>query len=55
MNLLRVNKGQNLICLTDEVIARHEKGRTKRRRWIHSEHLIWKPPVFTRDQLRFGW
>ncbi|KAI9572313.1 histone acetyltransferase, MYST superfamily [Boletus coccyginus] len=53
LQLFRHWKGQHIICLSDAVLEKHEKVRSKRRRRIHPEHLIWKPPVFTRDQLRF--
>ena len=41
--------------LSDAVLEKHERQMKKKRRRIHAEHLHWKPPVFTRDQLRFGW
>ncbi|KAG6332230.1 hypothetical protein ID866_6857 [Astraeus odoratus] len=53
LQLFKHYKGQHIICLSDAVLEKHEKVRNKRRRRIHPEHLIWKPPVFTRDQLRF--
>ncbi|KAH7911978.1 histone acetyltransferase, MYST superfamily [Hygrophoropsis aurantiaca] len=53
LQLFKHYKGQHIICLSDAVLEKHEKVRNKRRRRIYSEHLIWKPPVFTRDQLRF--
>ncbi|KAI6045975.1 histone acetyltransferase, MYST superfamily [Pisolithus marmoratus] len=53
LQLFKHYKGQHIICLSDAVLEKHEKTRNKRRRRIHPEHLIWKPPVFTRDQLRF--
>jgi len=55
LQLFKHYKGQHIICLSDTVLERHRKWLAKRRRSIFSEHLIWKPPVFTRDQLRFGW
>jgi len=55
LQLFKHYKGQHIICLPEAVLERHEKVRNKHRRRIYSEHLIWKPPVFTRDQLRFGW
>lgn len=55
LQLFKHYKGQHIICLSEAVMERHEKVRNKRRRRIHPEYLIWKPPVFTRDQLRFGW
>ncbi|KAI6157493.1 histone acetyltransferase, MYST superfamily [Pisolithus tinctorius] len=53
LQLFKHYKGQHIICLSDAVLEKHEKTRSKRRRRIHPEYLIWKPPVFTRDQLRF--
>ncbi|GAW04248.1 DEAD-domain-containing protein [Lentinula edodes] len=55
LQLFKHYKGQHLIVLNDTVLERHEKLRKKNRRRIHPENLRWKPPVFTRDQLRFGW
>ncbi|EPQ57697.1 hypothetical protein GLOTRDRAFT_104867 [Gloeophyllum trabeum ATCC 11539] len=55
LQLFKHYKGQHVICLSDAVLERHEKVKNKKRRRIHPECLIWKPPVFTRDQLRFGW
>ena len=55
LQLFKHYKGQHVICLSDAVLEQYEKARSKRRRRIVSENLVWKPPVFTRDQLRFGW
>jgi histone acetyltransferase HTATIP len=55
LQLFKHYKGQHIICISDAILERHAKWLSKRRRHIHAEHLIWKPPVFTRDQLRFGW
>jgi histone acetyltransferase HTATIP len=55
LQLFKHYKGQHLIVLNNAVLERHEKIRKKNRRRIHPECLKWKPPVFTRDQLRFGW
>jgi histone acetyltransferase HTATIP len=55
LQLFKHYKGQHLIVLNNAVLERHEKLRKKNRRRIHAECLRWKPPVFTRDQLRFGW
>ncbi|KAK7472725.1 Histone acetyltransferase [Stygiomarasmius scandens] len=55
LQLFKHYKGQHLIVLNNAVLERHEKIRKKNRRRIHPECLRWKPPVFTRDQLRFGW
>lgn len=55
MNILRYYKGQHIICITDQVAQAHEKLKKKKRHKLSSNKLIWKPPVFTASQLRFGW
>ncbi|KAJ7594310.1 histone acetyltransferase, MYST superfamily [Mycena floridula] len=53
--MFKQNKGQNFLVVTNAVKEKHAKAMSKRKRRIHPECLKWKPPVFTRDQLRFGW
>lgn len=55
LNMLKQYQGKHFLVLSDAVMEKHERQMKKKRRRIHSEHLHWKPPVFTRDQLRFGW
>ncbi|EMD37336.1 hypothetical protein CERSUDRAFT_135875 [Gelatoporia subvermispora B] len=55
LQLFKHYKGQHVISIPEAVQERHRKTMEKRKRRIHPERLIWKPPVFTRDQLRFGW
>ncbi|KAG5648574.1 hypothetical protein DXG03_003185 [Asterophora parasitica] len=55
LQLFKHYKGQHVLCLNNAVLEKHQKGKAKRKRKIHPECLKWKPPVFTRDQLRFGW
>ncbi|KZO93105.1 putative ESA1-histone acetyltransferase [Calocera viscosa TUFC12733] len=55
LQLLKWYKGQHVIVLGDEVLARHEKTVAKQRRRIDPTRLQWKPPVFSRAQLSFGW
>ena len=55
MQLFKHYKGQHIICLSDAVIEQHQKAMAKKKQRIVPEALTWKPPVFTRDQLRFGW
>ncbi|KAF7321690.1 Histone acetyltransferase [Mycena kentingensis (nom. inval.)] len=54
LGLFKHYKGSHIICLSDAILERYEKSKTKRKRRIDPECLRWKPPVFTRDQLRFG-
>ncbi|KAG5353495.1 Histone acetyltransferase [Termitomyces sp. Mn162] len=55
LQLFKHFKGQHILCLNNAVLEKHQKNKAKRRPRIHPEYLKWKPPVFTRDQLRFGW
>ena len=55
LQLFKHYKGQHVICLPEAVQERYKKAKEKRKRRIHPEYLLWKPPVFSRDQLRFGW
>lgn len=55
LQMLKFYKNQHVLCLSDALIEQHERIKKKKRRRIHPEALIWKPPVFTKDQLRFGW
>jgi histone acetyltransferase HTATIP len=52
--MLKFYKGSHTICLSDAVIEQHERSKKKRRRRIDPSKLKWRPPVFSRDQLRFG-
>lgn len=54
LQLFKHYKGQHMICLNNAVMEKYQKSKAKKRPRIHSEFLKWKPPVFTRDQLRFG-
>ncbi|KAL4901891.1 hypothetical protein BDW74DRAFT_169859 [Aspergillus multicolor] len=57
--MLRYNKGQWIIVLTDEVIEernkRLEKEKTKGSRKIDPARLHWKPPVFTASSRTWNW
>jgi len=55
MQLFKHYKAAHVICLSDTIMEQHEKSMAKRRRSIKAENLQWKPPVFTREQLRFGY
>ncbi|KIY43274.1 hypothetical protein FISHEDRAFT_31930, partial [Fistulina hepatica ATCC 64428] len=55
LDLFRHYKGIHRITLSNSVVEKYQKAMSKRKRRIHPECLRWKPPVFTRDQLRFGW
>lgn len=55
LNMLKYFKGQHVIYLSDNVMDQYKKLKSKKRRGINPDLLIWKPPVFTAAQLRFGW
>ncbi|CCH40498.1 Histone acetyltransferase ESA1 [Wickerhamomyces ciferrii] len=55
LSMLKYFKGQHVIYLSDQIVEQYEKTEKKKRRSINPELLIWKPPVFTAAQLRFGW
>ncbi|KAF6005847.1 Histone acetyltransferase [Brettanomyces bruxellensis] len=55
LNMLKYYKGQHIICLSDQVINTYNRLRKKKRHTIDASKLVWKPPVFTAAQLRFGW
>ncbi|ORX95708.1 histone acetyltransferase ESA1 [Clohesyomyces aquaticus] len=59
LNMLRYNKNQHVIVLTDAVIAQREKQKAKEkikgRRTIDPDRLIWKPPVFSAASRTWNW
>ncbi|GME73642.1 unnamed protein product [[Candida] boidinii] len=55
MNMLKYYKGQHIICITDQILENHERSVKKKKHKLTADKLIWKPPVFTASQLRFGW
>lgn len=54
-NMLRIFKGQHILVITDQALKSYEKMSSKKRHYLDPEKLVWKPPVFTASQLRFGW
>ncbi|OAV87336.1 hypothetical protein PTTG_09377 [Puccinia triticina 1-1 BBBD Race 1] len=54
LQLLKYRNKQHIICLSDAIIERFEKTSRKNRKRIQPNQLIWKPPVFSRAQLQFG-
>lgn len=55
LSMLRYHKGQHVICLTDGVLDQYQKTKKKSRRRIEPKALDWKPPSFSRADLRFGY
>lgn len=55
LNILKYYKGQHIIFLNEEILARYDYLKTKKRRSIDPSQLIWTPPQFTASQLRFAW
>ncbi|KAL8293411.1 hypothetical protein RQP46_000112 [Phenoliferia psychrophenolica] len=54
LQMLKFNKGQHHLVVSEAVIEQHERAKKKGRRRIEPSKLIWKPPVFSRNDLRFG-
>ncbi|EIW69680.1 hypothetical protein TREMEDRAFT_30930 [Tremella mesenterica DSM 1558] len=54
LQMIKYYKGQHIIHLTDGVLMQYEKAQKKAKQRIDSEYLKWKPPVFSRAQLAFG-
>ncbi|KAL6925437.1 Histone acetyltransferase [Hanseniaspora valbyensis] len=54
LGILRYHKGQHMIFITDELLARYEKLKNSKKRRIHPQFLHWTPPSFTQGQLKFG-
>ncbi|GAA5956109.1 hypothetical protein JCM21900_002596 [Sporobolomyces salmonicolor] len=55
LQLLKFHKGQHHLVVSPQVLEQHERVRAKVRRRIDPSKLIWKPPSFTRQELRFGY
>lgn len=53
LSLLKTFKGQHILALDDNIIENYERATSKKRRHIEPSKLVWKPPVFTREQLRY--
>ncbi|GAA6008761.1 hypothetical protein JCM10207_001712 [Rhodosporidiobolus poonsookiae] len=52
--LLKFHKGQHHLVVSPQVLEQHERVKAKERRRIEPSKLNWRPPVFTRQELRFG-
>ncbi|KAI5298981.1 Histone acetyltransferase, partial [Ascosphaera atra] len=59
LNLLRYNKGNWIIVLTDAIVEQHkkrlEKEKAKGSRTIDPTKLQWKPPVFNASSRTWNW
>ncbi|EPQ29472.1 uncharacterized protein PFL1_03227 [Pseudozyma flocculosa PF-1] len=55
LNMLKQYQGKHYLVLSDAVIAQHDRQAKKKRRRINPDKLNWTPPVFSRQQLQFGW
>jgi len=52
MQMIKTQRNNHILCLTDSAKENFAKSQRKVRRRIDPSQLQWKPPVFTRDQLR---
>jgi histone acetyltransferase HTATIP len=59
MNMLRYNKGQHVLVLTEAIVKYHQKQQEKEKlrgkRRIDPSKLIWKPPVFNASSRTWNW
>ncbi|CAN3360434.1 histone acetyltransferase Esa1p [Diutina catenulata] len=59
LQILRYYKGQHIIVITDQIMAIYEKLikkiKEKKKHELDHRKLSWTPPLFTANQLRFGW
>ncbi|GAA5851699.1 hypothetical protein JCM8547_001177 [Rhodosporidiobolus lusitaniae] len=55
LQLLKFHKGQHHLVVSPQVLEQHERIKAKGRRRIEPSKLNWRPPVFTRQELRFGY
>lgn len=59
LQILRYYKGQHIIVITDSLMAIYEKlikkVKEKKKHELDPKKLNWTPPLFTANQLRFGW
>ena len=55
MGLFKHYKNQHVVCIPDHAREQYNRAKSKNRRQIKSNHVSWKPPVFSREQLRFGY
>ncbi|KAJ8293556.1 Histone acetyltransferase ESA1 [Rhodotorula toruloides] len=54
LRLLKFYKGQHHLVVSPAVLEQHERVKAKVRRRIEPSKLVWRPPVFSRQELRFG-
>ncbi len=52
MQMIKTQRNTHILCLTDVAKETFEKTQRKVKRRIDPNALQWKPPYFTRDQLR---
>lgn len=59
LQILRYYKGQHIIVVTDQIMTMYDKlvkkVREKKKHELDPSKLSWTPPLFTANQLRFGW
>lgn len=59
LQILRYYKGQHIIVITDQIMMLYDKlvkkVKEKKKHELDPRKLSWTPPLFTANQLRFGW
>ena len=52
--MLKFGKGSHHLVVSEGVIEQYERTKKKGRSKIEPSKLQWKPPIFSRNDLRFG-
>ena len=59
LNMLRYNKGQHVVVLSDALVEQKERQREKEKlrgkRKIDPDKLVWKPPIFLASSRTWNW
>ncbi|GAA5945795.1 hypothetical protein JCM1841_001168 [Sporobolomyces salmonicolor] len=55
LQILKFSGGQHRLAIPPHLLAAHQQAKAKPRRRIDPSKLVWKPPVFSRQELRFGY
>ncbi|GAA5864056.1 hypothetical protein JCM1840_000688 [Sporobolomyces johnsonii] len=55
LQILKYAGGQHRLAIPPHLLAAHQQAKTKPRRRIDPTKLVWRPPTFSRQELRFGY
>lgn len=52
MQMIKTQRNNHILCITESAREGYAKSQAKVRRRIEPSAVQWKPPLFTREQLR---